>query len=50
MKSRSLNDQKSIDRFKEGYYLICSLNDFKGFDFNVGEKKFRYGVNNQNGR
>ncbi len=23
-------------------------NDFKGFDFNVGEKKFRYGVKNPN--
>jgi len=23
-------------------------NDFKGFDFNLGEKKFRYGVNNPN--
>lgn len=35
--SRSLFKSKTKDFFQ---------NDFKGFDFNVGEKKFRYGVSN----
>ena len=41
---RSLNSQKH-DRFKKSTSDLFN-NDFKGFDFNVGEKKFRYGVNN----
>jgi hypothetical protein len=40
----SLNNQKR-DRFKKATSEMFN-NDFKGFDFNVGEKKFRYGVNN----
>ena len=35
--SRSLFKSKTKDFFQ---------NDFKGFDFNLGEKKFRYGVSN----
>jgi hypothetical protein len=41
---KSLNSQKH-DRFKKSTSDLFN-NDFKGFDFNVGEKKFRYGVNN----
>jgi hypothetical protein len=41
---KSLNSQKH-DRFKKATSEMFN-NDFKGFDFNVGEKKFRYGVNN----
>jgi hypothetical protein len=41
---QSLNSQKH-DRFKKATSDMFN-NDFKGFDFNVGEKKFRYGVNN----
>jgi len=40
----SLNNQKR-DRFKKATSEMFN-NDFKGFDFNVGDKKFRYGVNN----
>lgn len=36
-KSRDLFKSKTKDFFQ---------NDFKGFDFNLGEKKFRYGVSN----
>ena len=39
-----LNSQKH-DRFKKATSDMFN-NDFKGFDFEVGEKKFRYGVNN----
>jgi hypothetical protein len=41
---KSLNSQKH-DRFKKATSDMFN-NDFKGFDFNVGDKKFRYGVNN----
>ena len=41
---QSLNRQRH-DRFKKATSEIFN-NDFKGFDFSVGEKKFRYGVNN----
>ena len=41
---KSLNSQKH-DRFKKATSEMFN-NDFKGFDFEVGEKKFRYGVNN----
>ena len=41
---KSLNSQKH-DRFKKATSEMFN-NDFKGFDFNVGDKKFRYGVNN----
>ena len=41
---KSLNSQKH-DRFKKATSDLFN-NDFKGFDFNVGDKKFRYGVNN----
>ena len=41
---KSLNDQKR-DRFKKATSEMFN-NDFKGFDFEVGNKKFRYGVNN----
>jgi hypothetical protein len=41
---QSLNAEKH-DRFKKATSDLFN-NDFKGFDFNVGEKKFRYGVNN----
>ena len=39
-----LNSQKH-ERFKKATSEMFS-NDFKGFDFEVGEKKFRYGINN----
>ena len=39
-----LNIQKH-ERFKKATSEMFN-NDFKGFDFNVGDKKFRYGVNN----
>jgi len=39
-----LNSQKH-DRFKKATSEMFN-NDFKGFDFEVGDKKFRYGVNN----
>jgi len=41
---KSLKSQKH-DRFKKATSEMFN-NDFKGFDFEVGEKKFRYGVNN----
>jgi len=41
---KSLNSQKH-DRFKKATSEMFN-NDFKGFDFEVGDKKFRYGVNN----
>ncbi len=41
---KALNQQKH-DRFKKATTEMFN-NDFKGFDFTVGEKKFRYGVNN----
>ena len=41
---KSLNNQKR-DRFKKATSDMFN-NDFKGFDFEVGDKKFRYGVNN----
>ena len=41
---KSLNSQKH-DRFKKATSEMFN-NDFKGFDFNVGDKKFRYGINN----
>ena len=41
---KSLNSQKH-DRFKKATSEMFN-NDFKGFDFNIGDKKFRYGVNN----
>ena len=37
-------DQKHLDFVDRTKKLLT--NDFKGFDFNVGEKKFRYGVKN----
>ena len=33
------------DRFKKATFNLLN-DDFKGFDFNIGEKKFRYGINN----
>ena len=39
-----LNSQKH-ERFKKATSEMFN-NDFKGFDFEVGDKKFRYGVNN----
>jgi hypothetical protein len=39
-----LNSQKH-DRFKKATSEIFT-SDFKGFDFEVGDKKFRYGINN----
>ena len=39
-----LNSQKH-ERFKKATSEMFN-NDFKGFDFEVGEKKFRYGINN----
>jgi len=39
-----LNSQKH-ERFKKATSEMFN-NDFKGFDFEVGNKKFRYGVNN----
>tara|TARA_R110001606_G_scaffold12469_1_gene54478 strand:+ start:992 stop:2176 length:1185 start_codon:yes stop_codon:yes gene_type:complete len=33
------------DRFKKATSNLLN-DDFKGFDFNIGEKKFRYGINN----
>jgi hypothetical protein len=44
---KSLNSQKH-DRFKKATSDLFN-NDFKGFDFNVGDKKFRYGINNPSG-
>jgi hypothetical protein len=44
---KSLNSQKH-DRFKKATSEMFN-NDFKGFDFNVGDKKFRYGINNPSG-
>ena len=44
---KSLKSQKH-DRFKKATSEMFN-NDFKGFDFNVGDKKFRYGVNNPTG-
>jgi len=44
---KNLNSQKH-DRFKKATSEMFN-NDFKGFDFNVGDKKFRYGINNPSG-
>ena len=33
------------ERFKKATFNLLN-DDFKGFDFNIGEKKFRYGINN----
>ena len=41
---QSLTEQKQ-DRFKKATSDLLN-DDFKGFDFNIGEKKFRYGINN----
>ena len=41
---QSLNTDRH-ERFKKATSEMFN-NDFKGFDFNVGDKKFRYGVNN----
>lgn len=41
---QSLMKQKH-ERFKKATTEVFT-NDFKGFDFNIGEKKFRYGINN----
>jgi hypothetical protein len=41
---QSLAEQKR-DRFKKATSNLLN-DDFKGFDFNIGEKKFRYGINN----
>lgn len=41
---QSLNANRH-DKFKKATSDMFN-NDFKGFDFNVGEKKFRYSVNN----
>ena len=40
----SLTEQKQ-ERFKKATSDLLN-DDFKGFDFNIGEKKFRYGINN----
>ena len=37
--------ESQVSTFKAGTEKLFS-NDFKGFDFNVGDKKFRYNVNN----
>ena len=37
--------QQKRDEFKKGTSNLLN-DDFKGFDFNIGEKKFRYGINN----
>jgi hypothetical protein len=41
---QSLTEQKQ-NRFKKATSDLLN-DDFKGFDFNIGEKKFRYGINN----
>jgi hypothetical protein len=41
---QSLTEQKQ-ERFKKATSDLLN-DDFKGFDFNIGEKKFRYGINN----
>ena len=41
---QSLAGQKR-ERFKKATSNLLN-DDFKGFDFNIGEKKFRYGINN----
>jgi hypothetical protein len=49
--NRYNKEQESVKQrhnaFKDKTKTIFS-NDFKGFDFNIGEKKFRYNVNNVN--
>ena len=49
--NRFNEDQKAAEK-KHNNFLQRTKNllnnDFKGFDFNVGEKKFRYGVKNVN--
>jgi hypothetical protein len=41
---QSLTEQKQ-ERFTKATSDLLN-DDFKGFDFNIGEKKFRYGINN----
>ncbi len=49
--NRFNEDQKATEK-KQSDFLLKTKNllnnEFKGFDFNVGEKKFRYGIKNAN--
>ena len=47
--NRYNEEQQAVKQNKDAFINQTSnlfSNDFKGFDFNVGEKKFRYGVKN----
>ena len=47
--NRYNDEQQTVEQNKQAFVNQTSnlfSNDFKGFDFNVGEKKFRYGVKN----
>jgi len=47
--NRYNEEQQVVEQNKQAFVNKTSSlfsNDFKGFDFNVGEKKFRYGVKN----
>ena len=47
--NRYNEEQRTVEQNKQVFVNQTSnlfSNDFKGFDFNVGEKKFRYGVKN----
>jgi len=47
--NRYNEEQQTVEQNKQAFVNQTSSlfsNDFKGFDFNVGEKKFRYGVKN----
>jgi hypothetical protein len=47
--NRYNEEQQAVEQNKQVFVNQTSnlfSNDFKGFDFNVGEKKFRYGVKN----
>ena len=47
--NRYNEEQQTVEQNKQVFVNQTSnlfSNDFKGFDFNVGEKKFRYGVKN----
>jgi len=47
--NRYNEEQQLVEQNKQAFVNQTSnlfSNDFKGFDFNVGEKKFRYGVKN----
>ncbi len=49
--NRYNEDQKTLSKQREVFQKVTKdtfTDEFKGFDFKVGEKKFRYGVRNPN--